>query len=109
MRALDDHDLRPSAALWLLDESVWRLILQIPALENASIRRGYQRIQQVIQTSPGSFPELTKISLYDSRSELLKVLRRSFSQGFIDSQARIHLTRTTLLWLLIEEAIIYRF
>lgn len=106
--ALDAHNLRPSAALWLSEDSVWRLVLQIPALENMGIRRGYQSVQRVIKTSPGSFPELTEITLVDPESELLKVLRKSFSQRFIDSQTRLHLTRTRLLGLFIEEAVVYR-
>lgn len=106
--ALDGHSLRPSAALWLSEDSVWRLMLQIPALEGASISLGYRRIQEITRSRPGSFPELTEITLVDSKSELLSVLRRSFSASFIESQARLHLTRTTILGVFVEEAIIYR-
>lgn len=107
IRALDNNNLRPSAALWLLEDSVWRLLLEVPVLRDRSIAIAYKEIQRVIRTSPGSYPELTEVTLVDSNSELLRVLRSSFS-SLATGQPRIHLTRTRLMGIYIEEVYVYR-
>ena len=107
IRALESHKLPPKAAFWLMDESVWRLILQIPALEQVRPTQRYRRIQEVIRTSPDSFPELADITLVSSDFPLLGVLRRALSVP-AGANAQIRLTRNTFNGTFIEDAFIYR-
>jgi hypothetical protein len=108
IRALESQGLTPKAALWLSEDSIWRLILQIPKLEELSLAAGYRRVQQVIKTSPGSFPELSDITLAYSDLPLLKVLRRAISVSGASDDARIRLTRNNFDGTFIEDAIVYR-
>ena len=108
IKALEGQGLAPKAALWLSEESIWRLILEIPKLENTSVAAGYRRIQQVIKTSPNSFPELADIMLVYSEFPLLRVLRRAISISGSGGDAQVRLTRNTFNGTFIEDAIIYR-
>jgi hypothetical protein len=108
IKALEGRNLAPKAAFWLFQDSVWRLILQIPKLENVSVATGYRRIQEVIKTSPNSFPELADITLVYSDFPLLRVLRRAVSVSATGDDAQVRLTRNTFYGTFIEDAIIYR-
>jgi hypothetical protein len=108
IEALENQNLTPRAALWLSEDSIWRLILQIPKLENLGISIGYRRIQKVIKTSPSSFPELADITLVYSESPLLRALRRAVSMPAANGNAQIRITRSTFNGIFIEDAIIYR-
>jgi hypothetical protein len=108
IKALDGRNLAPKAAFWLFEDSIWRLMLQVPRLENVSIAVGYRRIQEVIKTSPNSFPELADITLIYSDHPLLRVLRQAISVSGASDDAQIRLSRNTFNGIFIEDAIIYR-
>lgn len=105
--ALDTHKLRPKAAFWLSEDSVWRLILEIPALEKESVSKGYRRIQQVIKNSPDSYPELSNITLVPGTFPLLATLRRVISITK-NGNTQLRLTRNNFNGIFIEDALVYR-
>jgi hypothetical protein len=108
LTALDDVDLSPRAALWLVEEDIWRLVLQIPKLENESTSRAYKKIQAVTIKAPDSFPELASIMLVKQNFPLLEALRSAFSVPPGVGNLRYRISKSSFNGLFVEDAYIYR-
>ncbi len=108
IKALEAKNLRPKAALWVAQEAVWRLLLHVPKLQSFGISTSYQRLQQVIQASPESFPALADISLIDDANPYLNAIRQAISVPADADNLAIRLTRTNFFGLYIEDAYVYR-
>ncbi|MFA5892577.1 MAG: hypothetical protein WC903_01220 [Candidatus Margulisiibacteriota bacterium] len=109
LKALDNTEIKPSAALWFYFEDLksWRLIISSPYFNNKTPQECYREVLENIQDQVFVRLYIGDISLFPTNENLVNLLKLAVRTAPL-SIAEIRFTSSIINGLFIRDALIYR-
>ncbi len=110
VRKLDEHGLRPDAALWLYfpEEEQWKLIISNSDVAKVGPKEIYRKIQEILAKYADEISELSldDVALSKPDAPIISLLRIAIKTG--PGISGIRFKNNVINGTLIEDAYIYR-